>query len=1488
MDDDSRFCTTCGKPVLESTPTTSSEITQSVQQENEVLPDHEILQDAVVLPTTDTQKKVEELQQKVEEPQQEAEQPQEAEKSQISEEKTAERSKKTKITEQYIKKVISQLVDEDIPAGSEIGEMRFTTSSAQNTFIKLLKKGFLTVMFLILGLGNTLAQDDSYITTRIPERLEVRNNYSESVNTEEASVSFSISGENLYINKHIETYNRRKSDQKNPTRTIEIEGMMKKGSSVTISFDASTGINILRGKYKSFGVSSMKYKIKGEYMGNGKWSDDVNGQGWLYYYDSEETQDPERFQDRLKKHVDNYHCDCDHLPNSYTYGVHKIPPFVRKTLTSTPDDRVYVIIADFLVTAEGGMGDYVDNSCTTHVKITIGIERDFDAAIQSLNSDAAGSQTPTSQQEDVKTNADANEEGGSMVVDTDANEEAGKEDSSKVPIGIIIGATAAAAGGFMGWNAYNNNRRPKRPKGSGGGSSDKDGKEEEDDEDDEDDKYTYEMRVTKHFGNTLRPTKNPAKRPSVYARFVKIDKNGHEVTDEALTRLIQITGDGFLETSGHSYIDDYMAAVVNVPDAEEMPEEGVINFTLPSAQGGFTKRVHFQLVKREILFQQENLTLPAVTDEVTQLPFYLYGFEEGEIASVEVTMDNEKTYTVCASDDDEDPLLKYAEITEVAKTTDKPGTCTHHELTIKVLTKEAEEVTEHFVIYRMQMGLKLGCPQIIGCYIEKYDSLRHSHHSSLIIETEDGKRYAPCQTTCRAAILSWNKDTHQLVQALPDPMEVDGHQLYNLHVFAEPVETESSLDNHVESLGTEGLSDQEFIEKVNLQYALDEVDDDLTFNLRLFATGTIDAPSRRKVKLVVEAEYKGEKYRNEQIVWFTSQPYRDMSLDQMRQFSKEDQEKTEALESMKRSLERLGAAQKKPVLLNFIQMMLDGYSIKFGYDDKQWEGVRNAYNSYVRGTIADNEQYNKVEELGLTCELMRAMAKTGEQLETFLEGHGGWKTRLAVGVATLGWSEVGMLSCKVPQLMIEEVEKGGDEWSSFKVGALAVGEQFAWEYGIGLAVKGGAAVFSKVRPDLAAKAAGTIEKFSASVKQRLGIFGKDVGELTQGLKKFATDKFAQKTIAQGKTSAKALRESAAKADEIVHKERLAAKADPKRVYTEEEILMETTHNAELQKGFKAVKETEKAYAEYMASGRSVDKLKVLEERMMELQSSKYNQMALLHYNSPNANNIRARFNDFNQAINRKVNMLYKEKAAIELTKQRGKLVSPDDIEIVNVSNSNKATLKAGETITRDTDFSAVVKGNKSGLGADTVDKEVEQMLSQKIFDECYTQVTGRNPRVMDQTVVQVGSKERFGSGIGDLQRSFDRSQMHQHYDDVQGVANACYYKFTEWVERGFQEKSAGIVGWMHNIEEGFRQAGKLAKNFLLPSAAVNNCINSLPAKQVEILRLLERQYCMEFTGPTTITCGELIHILRVRYNMKPQDVGTMLKEIVLNIEKFKH
>lgn len=1086
----------------------------------------------------------------------------------------------------------------------------------------------------------------------------------------------------------------------------------------------------------------------------------------------------------------------------------------------------------------------------------------------------ASPQTPVVTPEPEEPIVEEEEQGpNDYVIDTDADDipdasksqgdiksssEDGDDDWWKkwgIPVSVISVLTGAGA------RKLKNKKKKKNQE---------DEKDKEDD--DEEESYRYELCITKRFSGQLVVGENPQ---AMYAYMARIDRYGSEKTDEALTRMIQIEGDGYLQVSGHYYQDGTMCAFVEAPEITEgeVPAEGIVKFRLAAAEGSFTNRVHFDIVQPAILFAQENLTLPAGFDEVAKLPFFIQNISEDQLAKCEAEIDG-AFYEVECQPSDMHPQVWYACIKEKEakrKEVWEAGKSIFYILKVTAHSVNGAKVTGELFIYRLQMGLHFECEGHIGCYFEKYDNLKHPE--PLSVETESGKRYAPHMNRALFTLITWNKETNKVVYARPDIPEKN-KQTIRFRVEALPPEEDAKFED-VQSRETRDLSDDEFIQKLNIQAYPCHIYSDNSIELSIFSEGMLDAPSRRKVRLVVEVDCLGETYTSFQDVWLCSQPLRNVNSDRLRELIADDNEKLLDLQYMRQSIIHMGGADKIFPLIKIIDLMIDGYHPNFGFAQDQYDMVVSIYQAFCRNqVIGANAEAEKVEELGFVCDVMRAFADTSTQLDgIFGTSKIGILSRIGLGFITFGWSEVGMSVCRISKNMIEVVEREqnpGGPWEAFMVGVKDVTTDYVTERVWGELFKQSGIALKNARPEAMARITKSFSSVGGKVKNALGPLGRDVKDIYKDLRNYTSNTFG-KQAKQTVTSAQA---SLKQIDIETEKAILEIRSKEKGTYawTEAELQMQADYATHSQEALKKVRELEHAYHEYRAY-RTPETEAVFKELCLQAQGDKLVQKALLNNNSPYAHNVISEFNKTHKNIYTKVDKKTKQLIAAELN------VDPDDVYVFNATSGDVAAYENGFALPRDRDVTWKIKGNP--------DIDVPQKVSEKCYNEAYRKETGGfDPTMNDQAVVQKGSAEMIGAGEEDLARALQKERRIERFESIDGVATAFEHKPQEWVNRSHEAAAAHSYKAASFAEEGMRQAGKV-QNIEMGIAIANNSFNLLTKEEKGVMSLINH---LDVFNPKThvrVDISEFTHNLRIRYNMSVDDIGPMLKKIVYRLEAAK-
>ena len=1027
----------------------------------------------------------------------------------------------------------------------------------------------------------------------------------------------------------------------------------------------------------------------------------------------------------------------------------------------------------------------------------------------------------------------------------------------------VIPTAIGTIGAFVGYKMLK-----KRRKGD-----DEEETEEEEEEDDEPKKpSTYKMILYKNFGSTIMVGDEPK---VVGARIEEITFEGKRIERHDLTQQIEIEQGNNIKVVQTAMLDKYRAATVKVEQLpKEEPYEGDIRFIFRAPGGALINKVVFNIEDGRIQFFQPNLTLPTDYQEVARLPFKIFGASDNP--TVTVRFDTKEYNVEAHKGKEEEKDIWYAHITEnhsviPPKKDRKPGDYTVSHLQVEVKDANGHTIEGSLPVMRYNMGLVFKCDPFVRCYAEEYDPEKHPFKIS-----HKGHSVSPAISEATYFLLTWDEKEHQLRRVVP----ADKDAIFEVRPLPEDVDKSEEATDYL-SKQTRDMTDQDIIDSVGLQFYINEILDDGSSICCVYARGMLDAPARRKVRLHVECIYKEEKYEAEQDVWLTSQPVRryDNPSDEL-EASRLDERMTDNLTHICKFildhdlLDRIGAVYK------LAQIQLDGYDPRFGYDKGMCELIKDTFLRFVNGeTLGANATPEGVEYLGIAAELLVALAKTNQQVEAWLDDHGGVWTRVALGVATLGWSEPFQLALRVADKMVEKANhptKPGGFLETFWVGVVEVGQYYAYEQIMAATTQIGGEMIAKYRPDIAANASRIAAETAGEVQKKLGIFGKDVRVLAKDMKNFATDKFGRQMKSRLNTTKTLNKNAARSSEEVIRKFRQNSQ------WTPEEILEDELARAANTAAVKEIKEMEHACLDYIHY-RTPETKEAFRKFCYKMQSNKIAQKQLSLYKSDWANNVRSEYYRMLQEDYRIVDREALKNACKRL-QERGIKVNEDDLFVFCATNSDSTALFNGDALTRDRDLSMMYNPKPTKGNPRPLPREVPQDIAEECYGAAYKKRTGMTMEQGDQAVVQKGSKEMIGAGEKDLNRGFKKEHFSERFDDLDGVARAFQHKPEEWIRQGARLRAAGdVAGAIAKEEEGLRQAIKLYFNSMEKRATYRGTISRIKPKEIEMFNVMKRLE-IKTQDPMSISVTDFKKILRSEYKMDITDVPTLLKDLVYRLE----
>ena len=1100
-------------------------------------------------------------------------------------------------------------------------------------------------------------------------------------------------------------------------------------------------------------------------------------------------------------------------------------------------------------------------------------------------------------------------EGTHREIESIANPNAG-ENSWVIP--TIIGAIALG-GGITLWNRRKRRREkneatPPPPPGQSKPKS------KQDDEDDYNERCTFEMRIKKDFGDSFTPGEDPK---PVYARIVRITPEGYEITEPSLTAMIRITGDDYLQVGINSMKGEYKEAYVTAPDAKNVPMEAVVHFSMSAEGVSFTNHVHFNIEGTQILFGQDNLTLPADYEKTVELPFVVLGL--GENPKVTLTMEKEAYHVEVKKKKD----LWFAVLKENKDCADfknklEPGKYSYYSLHIKATNENGRIVETDFPICRFQMGLTIDTTYI-KCYIEEYDVANHLSNrfrfeqmvnttpwNSVDEPKYEVKTMTPAETKCKLRLFEYDEESHQVLRipAVPDEIKFQ------------------AVDENR----------QELVDKLGIDWEPRKTIEDgaRPIIFRCIRHG-LDAPLRVMAKMKVKTTFNNRSYDLEKEVSLHSQPVRQSkdTADGMAQL-KDDERIAENLIRIQSVIFTHGYLKNLAPLDRYIQTMLDGYDAAYGYDKEQLRTVRRIWTCFLQGTFAGANA--EAEKVTLGDELMMffdAFMAKGKEVEDSL----GFFSRMALGVFTLGCSEVVFTSMEVVREMKNYVDKGGDSvFGAFCCGVKVVAREYIMEkvsdLGMGM-LKKGATKAGLTPENLKAKAKeyyGNITKGrtvkqaivdTKTVKAKADISLNKGNNLRGGSQKVSLDDATVKKPALDDATVK----RPALDDATVKKPALDDATVKKPALDDATVKKPALDDATVKKP---------ALDDATVKKPALDDATVKQKSIGMDESPKPKQLGYdRHYTMDEVKMQKAeiegleigkkKLEKFKEVMDlpddpripkQRKNAQLKKELAMEIQKDKNAMQIQDlsdgadyevmyqmaadkgirfnDVKKLNASASSKAKLKNGEKITFDHDATFYYENPKTGEKFYFDQVETEKLYNKKYYKQYngqyavatesrYTQFA----KEADQTVIQTDlHPESYGNE--NFKILSDKTKGAVHLKDADMVADAMTYKCQEWFSQGMKELSnpATATSGIAKIREACRQCTKQYENYLNPRNITRQDVgrgNMIPPEFHRYMSILKDVDVNK--GGTIVKAKRELERYGMTFEMVFQQLGDLMRKI---------
>lgn len=898
-----------------------------------------------------------------------------------------------------------------------------------------------------------------------------------------------------------------------------------------------------------------------------------------------------------------------------------------------------------------------------------------------------------------------------QTVTTDASGSEG-EMSFAIPAAIIAASAAGAA--ILG-------AKKKRGRRSGKDSS----SEDENDEP----QNRYEMRVFKNFGDTFIPGETE----TVYARIVEITPDGKENTSEVLTRQIRIYSEAFLRVSGCIPAGEFMKADVTAPESGAAPEEATVVFDY---DGIFKVEMNFRIAGQEIVFGQDNLTLPACCAEPVSLPFLIKNSSGEETVSLEISPRG--TYSVSYEKGTDG--LSYAVIKDDSKKKMEAGTWESFILYVKV-QRGKRSVSNSLPVYRFHEGLAVSLTHI-PCYL---------------------KDRKPAEETAMLTAYSLDMENNDVVTVCPVPKEM------------KLTATDESRQSYLDSLGIccEASGGSEGSGRL------------LTFSC---GKAILDPPTRFTARLSLTADCGNYTETVEKEISMYSQPVRQAeSTEQQMQWLKRDSQISEGLQNIQKYIWDNGLYSRLFPLDKYIDAMLDGYDPSFGYDDSQYDTVKDVFLRFINGETAGANATAASVTLGDEMRMyIDSFLSTSEQVEDSM----GFFTRMGVGVVTLGMADVVSTGLKVVRDMKAVAEKGGDTLSVFEAGVKTVTYEYLMEKAAGAAMSAGKKVLNTVAPDL-----------KKDIGNALTGMKKSASKAAENAKSFFTSSIGEKAGSVLKKSKAVKANAKSKAGTLVEQGRTMLS------WSDDEKALEKMYREGQKIGKNKVDDLRAA--QWLAeSNPTKENLAAYNKAVLSVQQDKYAMRALNELDGGDA--VRSRFN-------RRLNTIY-QNTDIDAADELRKMGYDVDTSPFQATSTKKDDLFAGKKVTYDRDVSFYTRDGKP------IPQDAAEQAYNRAFYRNSTGIeppndsaAGRWASINDQAVVQSTSAENYGS-LRDLKSVI--SDHSVRLENAGRVGRTVRYKTNEWLRKAeyYKQQAAAatdpaqyrdcIQQYLCCREEGVRQMVK--------------------------------------------------------------------------------
>lgn len=933
--------------------------------------------------------------------------------------------------------------------------------------------------------------------------------------------------------------------------------------------------------------------------------------------------------------------------------------------------------------------------------------------------------------------------------DNNAKEEGGGE---RYIIPIVIG------GVLVGGEEWLRRTLKKRKKKNG---NDNENENEEGEEDDIPD--MLEMELYKDFGDTLVTGDAPKRVSACIVRHPR--DGGPEYVDKRLTQMIQIfADDGYTAVEEEGVINGWKCALVQAPDWETPPEEGIVQFRVASPEASYTNRIHFRIQKGKFVFGQDNITLPAMHEEAVELPFIIVGMDwKGTKVTATLTNQDGKKHSEFGENDyniwaryDTDKNYWLLHIKDMWMGEEEnakylPGDVLSYFIDLEAKNRQGFTIKTRLPLYRFYMGLAFQPENSnVGCYFEPYDPVHHI--DSLCVQKLDGQEVTPAETRCLLRYYTWDEETHKIVilnPALQDDRMADTEEGQRLDRAFKVVCKDESQQERVNRLGMQLIAKTDSKGK--------------PYYILRCRFGVLNAPNRINAQLQLRCTVGKQDCVAIRDVTLLSQPKPSFkSPVDMLEWQKKQNKTLDALEQLDRDIYAAGLGDRLAPLVNYLRLHVDAYyqDNHFGFDERCVKAIFNTHHRVLEGLQAEANSHplvacDNLEEV--TWEYFKAMRTTIDDMP-------GWQ-KLFFSVATFGAFDVATGTIEVIGAMKDYVDKGGDSvFGAFYVGVKIVTLKYLQDK---------------------AMAIGT-----AAVKNYIKTGKADIWKETKKL--YIEEINSVKTFGRKVQAADAAKAKNAQADQKADELLTEAKKNPVKAseYSDEAVKYGRKRAQknldELQKSINELK-THPSEANLIRRNEAIMRCQQDKQTMMMLKGQSNIETIAACNNGVN-------FGECRKVVNNHLDSMYT--ATNNRVQQRLSALKPgmkpSDVKIFGATSSDKAKLLSGKSITFDRDVTYYYIDKATGKM-----EYFPQSITEKIYAEEFyqvarlgtsggqsavlkstTQAAREFAKKMDQTVVEDVLHHAESYGV-DLPKMLEKALKGQKLTNPEKVAEAVLYKGQE-------------------------------------------------------------------------------------------------------------